>query len=212
GRETARQIRAVHPQSSSVIIMLSSSDRRPAPEELNACGISRYLTKPIKHNQLLGVLLKETGLDHFREGAADARPAFSDSPTPAPGEFRVLVAEDNSVNQKLMQRLLEKRGLQVDMVATGVEAVEAMKQKEYDLVLMDVQMPEMDGLEATRRIREMEAVTGKHTPIIALTAYAMKGDREKCLAAGMDGYLSKPIKPAQLENVLENLLRAKNTS
>jgi two-component system sensor histidine kinase/response regulator len=116
----------------------------------------------------------------------------------------VLLAEDNAVNQRLAVRLLEKRGHRVTVAANGREALDALQRESFDLVFMDVQMPEMDGLEATGAIREKEKRTGSHQAIIALTAHAMKGDREKCLAAGMDGYLTKPIRPQELEEILED--------
>src|SRR6266446_5157160 len=117
-------------------------------------------------------------------------------PVPERGAgLHILVAEDNAVNQRLVTRLLEKRGHMVTAVSTGKEALCTLAQKQCDLVLMDVQMPEMDGFEATAAIRTQEQGTGGRIPIIALTAHAMKEDREKCLAAGMDGYLTKPLKP-----------------
>src|SRR5208282_5000664 len=114
------------------------------------------------------------------------------------GDTRVLVAEDNIVNKKLMQKLLEKRGFIVEVVGTGREAVEALSGARFDLVFMDCQMPEMDGYEAASWIRRMEG-NSRRTPVIALTANAMKGDAEKCLEAGMDDYLSKPINLKELE-------------
>ena len=117
--------------------------------------------------------------------------------------LRVLVAEDNAVNQRLITRLLEKRGHQAKVAGNGREAVDALTKDVFDLVLMDVQMPEMDGLAATATIRERELVSGWHQPVIALTAHAMKGDQERCLAAGMDGYLTKPIRPEELDAILE---------
>ena len=122
--------------------------------------------------------------------------------------MRVLLAEDNIVNQRLATRLLEKRGHRVTVAANGREALEALERESYDLVLMDVQMPEMDGMEATANLREMEKLTGRHQPVVALTAHAMKGDQELCLAAGMDGYLTKPIRPQELDELLEKYKRA----
>ena len=115
------------------------------------------------------------------------------------------MAEDNVVNQKLARRLLEKSGFFVDIAANGIEAVESLERIDYDLILMDVQMPVMDGMEATALIREKETGTGQHIPIIALTANAMKGDREHCLRVGMDAYISKPIKPKELFAAIQSL-------
>jgi two-component system sensor histidine kinase/response regulator len=116
--------------------------------------------------------------------------------------LRILLVEDNRVNQKIAIRLLEKRGHLAVLAANGKEALDALAQASFDLVLMDVHMPDMDGIEATIAIREKEQSTGLHQPIIAMTALAMKGDRERCLAAGMDGYLAKPMDLQQLDQVL----------
>jgi CheY-like chemotaxis protein len=123
-------------------------------------------------------------------------------PVPPVRPLRVLVAEDSLVNQKLVVRLLEKQGQQAIVAANGREALELLERESIDLVLMDVQMPEMDGFQTTAAIRARERVGGGHVPIIALTAYAMKGDEERCLSAGMDGYVSKPIRPADLLRTL----------
>jgi len=126
-----------------------------------------------------------------------AKPVAGNLPgdTPAPARRKILLAEDNRVNQVVAVRLLERRGHQVTVAPTGVEALEALLREPFDLVLMDVQMPEMDGLAATAAVRLREAVTGGHLPIFAMTAHAMKGDAERCRNAGMDGYLSKPVLP-----------------
>lgn len=138
-----------------------------------------------------------------RYSLADAREA---------GEsLRVLVAEDNAVNQLFVTRMLEKRGHTVLVVNNGREVLAALKKDDYDLILMDVQMPEMDGIDATLAIRksEKERNNGSHQAIVALTAYAMKRDQERCEAAGMDGYLSKPIRPQELDRLLEGYVIAK---
>jgi CheY-like chemotaxis protein len=120
--------------------------------------------------------------------------------------LRVLLAEDNAVNRKVATTLLEKRGHHVVVTSNGKEALAALQKDSYDLVLMDVQMPEMDGFEATRTIRGLELGTALHQQIIALTAHAMIGDRERCLEAGMDGYLTKPLRPQELDQLLEGYL------
>jgi CheY-like chemotaxis protein len=121
------------------------------------------------------------------------------------GALRVLLAEDNLVNRQLVVRLLEKRGHRVDTAENGREACEAFHRQSYDVILMDVQMPEMTGIEATAAIREAERGTGQHIPIIAMTAHAMNGDRERFLTSGMDGYISKPILVKDLTDALEKI-------
>jgi CheY-like chemotaxis protein len=116
--------------------------------------------------------------------------------------LRILLAEDNLVNQRLATRMLEKRGHRVVVAGTGREALTALEKESYDLVLMDIQMPEMNGMEATARIREKEKLTGEHLTVVALTAHAMKGDQELCLAGGMDDYLAKPIRAPELDQIL----------
>jgi CheY-like chemotaxis protein len=128
------------------------------------------------------------------------------SPRERHRSLRILLAEDNPVNQKLAVRLLEKEGHTVVVADNGRLALEALKGGNVDLVIMDVQMPEMDGYEAAASIRKGEETTLDHVPILAMTAHAMKGDREKCLAAGMDGYVSKPIRPDDLRHAIEQLV------
>jgi CheY-like chemotaxis protein len=122
--------------------------------------------------------------------------------------LRILVAEDTLVNQLVADKMLQRIGHSVDCVDTGAEALARCQEKEYDLILMDLQMPEMDGFEATRRIREMEKKTGRHVIIVALTAHALEGDRAQCLGAGMDNYLSKPLHSRDLYALLEKLFPA----
>jgi len=152
---------------------------------------------------------------HFTVRLAPPSAALGPSAPPSSGlpersaegrSLRVLVADDNPVNQRLAVRLLEKQGHRVEVVDNGRQALEVSERADFDVALMDVQMPEMDGLEATRLIRRRERPTGAHLPIVAMTAYAMKGDREKCLAAGMDGYVSKPIRPHELDQAIQAAL------
>lgn len=136
----------------------------------------------------------------------DGRPL---SPPPSPRPLQVLLAEDNPINQRLMMKMLEKMGHQVTLVENGKAVVETVAREPFDVVLMDVQMPELDGLEATRQIRRREQVGGRHVPIVALTAHAMKGDRERCLEAGMDSYLAKPVRWTELRAAIASVLSGK---
>jgi CheY-like chemotaxis protein len=139
-----------------------------------------------------------------RVGAARMITPYSMQKEGGPDQgLHILLAEDNPVNQKLALRLLEKRGHRVEVAANGRQALSALEKGSYDLVLMDVQMPEMDGLEATTLLREREQLSGRHQAVVAMTALVMKGDRERCMAAGMDGYISKPIRPQELDEVLD---------
>jgi two-component system, sensor histidine kinase and response regulator len=156
--------------------------------------------KPVRQSELRDVISRILG-EKENDGPLITRYSLATARS-ALASLRILVAEDNAVNQKLVARLLEKRGHKVKVVANGREAVESLDQDSFDLVLMDMQMPEMDGFEATAELRKREKQTGHHTPIIALTAHAMKGDRERCLEAGMDGYLSKPIFAPELDELL----------
>ncbi len=195
GFTLAGKIQADPALNGATVLILTSAGQ---PEDVERCrqlGVRAYLTKPVRQSELLETILSTLGGSplHTRLASAGDAPA-------APGRrpLRILVAEDNAVNQKLAQHLLGKHGHAVVLANTGREAVEALEKQTFDLVLMDVQMPEMDGFEATAEIRRREAGTGRRIPIIAMTAHAMKGDRERCLEAGMDGYVSKPIQTRDL--------------
>jgi two-component system, sensor histidine kinase and response regulator len=165
--------------------------------------VSAYLLKPIRQSELREAVARVLGARE-QDGAIPLVTRFSLQDAREPDVYlRVLLVEDNLVNQRLAVRLLEKRGHRVAVAGTGREALLALEKDSYDLVLMDVQMPEMDGLEATAAIRQKEKGTGLHQAVVALTAHAMKGDREKCLAVGMDGYLTKPIRPQELDQLLQ---------
>jgi two-component system, sensor histidine kinase and response regulator len=145
-------------------------------------------------------------VDEPRAAHKDVVLTIREVPQASPQKLNILLAEDNAVNRVLAQKLLQKQGHTVTSVNNGIEAVQLWEQnqsRQFDIILMDVQMPEMDGLQAAARIRERELGTGAHIPIIAVTAHAMKGDRERCLAAGMDGYITKPINPAELAKVIQ---------
>jgi CheY-like chemotaxis protein/HPt (histidine-containing phosphotransfer) domain-containing protein len=163
------------------------------PEDVERCralGIRAYLTKPVKQSELLEAILVSLG-------QMTASGPLSEAPPPV-RRLHILLAEDSDINQRLAVRLLEKQGHQVTVAVNGREAVEAVRRGAFDLVLMDVQMPEMDGLTATAHIRGGEKGTGRRLPILAMTACAMKGDKERCLASGMDGYVAKPIQAQEL--------------
>jgi CheY-like chemotaxis protein len=192
--------------STAIIMMLTSAGHRGDAARCQELGVAAYLLKPIRQSELREAIAKVLGARE-QKGPIPliTRYCLGDALDPM-AVLRVLVAEDNAVNQRLAARLLEKRGHRVTMTANGREALEAIEKQTYDLVLMDVQMPEMDGFEATAAIREGEKQSGTRLPIIALTAHAMTGDRERCLAAGMDGYLSKPIATRELDDLLEKFL------
>ncbi len=195
GLEVAEVIHDHDLAEDSIVMFLSSADRTRPVEELEKLGIRRSLLKPLKINQLLRVLCAELDPAAVEAAAAAQEKRRHELQFPP---LRVLVVEDNLVNQKLATKLLENAGLVPVVVNNGREGVEASGAERYDLILMDLQMPVMGGLEAARQIRAREGITGGHVPIIALTANAMTGDRERCLEAGMDGYVSKPIRQEEL--------------
>ncbi len=216
----------------TAVLMLTSADRQGDAARCRDLGVAAYLVKPVKPaelNRAIAAALRDTCdvVAPARVKIAPPAPVVA----PATRALRVLVAEDNPVNQRVVVRLLEKFGHTVTVTADGKQALAALFGQEtgsrrqgtgnrkqetetrlspascslsplFDVVLMDVQMPEMDGFEATRSIREREAGTGHRTPVVAMTAHAMKGDRERCLAAGMDDYVSKPVQRAELVRVL----------
>jgi CheY-like chemotaxis protein len=196
-----------HPDlAGATVMMLSSACQRLDTRRCQELGLAAYLTKPVKQADLYRAILSALG-------SPDARPkATATSPPPqrTARALHVLLAEDNLVNQKLAVRLLEKQGHAVEVANNGKEAVKAYQRQPFDVVLMDVQMPEMDGFEATVAIRELERSSGGHIPILAMTAYAMKGDRERCLEVGMDGYVSKPIQPRELWETIDKLVESDN--
>jgi signal transduction histidine kinase/CheY-like chemotaxis protein len=198
--------------STATIMMLTSAGHRGDAMRCQELGVAAYLLKPIRQSELREAIARVLGARE-QEGAIPLITRFSLQDAREPGSsLKILLAEDNLVNQRLAVRLLEKRGHRVAVASNGREVLEALTKEVFDAIFMDVQMPEMDGLEATAAIREKEKGSGERQAIIALTAHAMKGDREKCLAGGMDGYLSKPIRPQELEDILERLLAARKES
>jgi CheY-like chemotaxis protein/HPt (histidine-containing phosphotransfer) domain-containing protein len=191
-----------------IIMMLTHSSLRSHPD-LKSIGVKATVTKPVRASDLLDSIKSALGLGESRQemGPEVLKPRMQFDKQ----ALRILVVEDTAFNQKFIQRLLNRWGHQSIIVENGIQAVETVTRQSFDLILMDVQMPKMDGFEATAEIRKLEARTGSHTPIIAMTAHAMKGDRERCLAAGMDNYISKPITSDALQNMIAELVPAATT-
>jgi two-component system, sensor histidine kinase and response regulator len=202
GFEVARRIRDEAPIAGATIMMLSSSGQYGDTARCRAAGIANHLTKPVDQRDLLTAIGHALSRDVGQRAALPASMLPTDLPE---RRLRLLLAEDNAVNQRLAATLLERRGHKVTIANNGREALDALAARSFDVVLMDVQMPEMGGFEATRVIRERERATGAHLPIIAMTAHAMKGDRERCLEAGMDEYLTKPLDSRQLCMLVEHM-------
>ncbi|MBU0729009.1 MAG: response regulator [Proteobacteria bacterium] len=181
------------------IIILSSIGERGEALLCTKLKVNGYLSKPVKQAELLDAILTVLGKSTASTPTMVTRHSLRED---AP-KFKILLVEDNKVNQKLAMMMLKKRGHTLQLAENGREALDALAENIFDLVLMDIQMPEMDGMTATRKIREDEKLTGQHIPIVAMTAHALKGDRERCLDAGMDDYVSKPIKPKELFMVIE---------
>jgi two-component system, sensor histidine kinase and response regulator len=202
-----QEIMQVAELRNTAIIMLTSSGQPGDARRCREMGLAAYLTKPISQPELFDAI--SLALSRTKK-----LPSAKVTEEPSSGNFgplRILLAEDNLVNQRLTALLLEKRGHHVTVASNGNHAIAALERAEFDVVLMDVQMPELNGLEATKTIRRKEMMgSGRHVPIIAMTAHAMKGDRDACLAAGMDGYLSKPIRASDLFKAVEDLLAGRD--
>ena len=202
GFQLAERINKDSRLKTATIIMLTSAGERGDASRCVNLGISAYLLKPIKQSELFYTVSRVLQGPQTSEGQSlITRHAIRESKR----RLRILLAEDNPVNQKVAAKMLERMGHTVSIAENGAEALGALGKQSFDLILMDIQMPEVDGFEATRSIREREIITGEHLPIVAMTAHAMKGDKERCLQAGMDGYLAKPINARQLFETVENL-------
>jgi CheY-like chemotaxis protein len=203
GFEAARQMRKL-PQAAPPIIMLRSIGNGDDAFHCRDAGIAAWLVKPVQAAELLDRIRAVIDAPAPQAPPSEARePEIPMQASP----LRVLVAEDNPVNRTVARRLLEKRGHSVRVAVNGRDALAAFDEEAFDVILMDVEMPEMDGFETTKLIRKRESVSGAHIPVVAMTAHAMKGDQEKCLAAGMDAYVSKPINPATLFEVIRKVTR-----
>ena len=203
GFDVAARMAARPEYAQTTVIMLTSAGRHDDVERCRELNIAAYLNKPISPTQLRNVISRLLGRDVAARGAAK-EPARGT--VPAHLRRRVLLAEDNIVNQRVAVGLLSKRGHVLTVVGTGKAALERLDREAFDVILMDVQMPEMGGLEATGIIRRREAGTGRHVWIVAMTAHTMQGDRDECLAAGMDTYIAKPVDPALLFAAVEHEL------
>ena len=198
--------------SSSTIMMLTSGGQRGDAQRCGELGIAAYLLKPVRQAELREAIARTlSAQENSAETAMITRYTLREH-AGANTMLKILLAEDNPINQKLATRLLEKRNHVVTVANNGKEALAALEQSSFDLVLMDMQMPEMDGFEATTLLRQREQGTGRHQQVVAMTAMAMNGDRERCLAAGMDGYLSKPIRPQELDEMLDGYVAGKESA
>ncbi len=209
GEQTARAIKSDPAMHHVKIIVLTSMGQRGDAVRLEALGCSGYLLKPVKQQMLFDAIVAALSRENEAKPGLITRHVLAEQRKTG---LRLLLAEDNAINQKLAVVLLQKAGYSVDAVETGVQALEKFKTSQYSAVLMDVQMPEMDGFESTHRIREWEQESRGHIPIIAMTAHAMQGDRERCLEAGMDDYVSKPLEPKVLFNTLDRWLQISSLS
>lgn len=202
GFALAECVRSTPLLKSVPIIMISSAARAEDARRCREVGIQRYLTKPVLQSELFDSILDTMGIrpaDAPETGVVESEPVIQP-------EYRILLVEDGLVNQRVAMGLLGREGHRVELARNGVEGVEAVEREAFDFVLMDLQMPEMDGAEATRRIRQFDDVEKKKIPIIAMTAAAMESDRQRCLDAGMDDYISKPIDPERLRNVIARVM------
>jgi len=211
GLTLIKRIRENPRLSAAIIIMLTSTGRPGDAQRCLELGAAAYLLKPIRQAELREAMAQVLVAKEPEKATRTIAPRPAEDAREPASVLRVLLAEDNAVNQRLAVRLLEKRGHHIVLAANGREALEAIEKESFDLVLMDVQMPEMDGFEATAALRQTEHASGAHLPVIALTAHAMKGDRERCLAAGMDGYLAKPINPEELDHLLHKFAPQRKT-
>jgi CheY-like chemotaxis protein len=203
GFDLAEEVRRSPEIAAPMVMMLTSDDYYSSVHRCNELDTAAHLLKPVRLFELLAALRQAVSPDSH-EGKAQVSEV-----KPASSQFRILLAEDNLVNQRLAVRMLERMGHRAVVALTGQEALNALRTEKFDLVLMDVQMPEMDGFAATREIRRSEQGRQKHIPVIAMTAHAMKGDRETCLEAGMDDYIAKPVNREELRQVIERVMKGK---
>jgi two-component system sensor histidine kinase/response regulator len=206
GFALAERIRRELGSFGSTVMMLTSAGRLGDAARCRELGVSGYLGKPVLQGELLEAICRILGNEPEERTLAPliTRHALRE----LKGRSRVLLAEDNAVNQTLAVRLLERRGFTVSVVCDGRAALQALEREDFDFILMDVEMPELDGFQVTAAIREKEKLAGGHIPVIAMTAHVLKGDQDRCLSAGMDGYVSKPIRTSELMAAIEKLTGA----
>jgi signal transduction histidine kinase/CheY-like chemotaxis protein len=206
GFQLVERIKSSPHRAQAAILMLTSDEQQRQIDQCRRLGVSSCLSKPVRRAELHTAILKAlNGKSTVQSENLPRTPngSFASQEVPDTPVMRILLAEDNAVNQRLACRILTKKGHEVVTAGNGMEALRALEKQMFDLILMDVQMPELDGLEAAAAIRDKEKGTNAHIPIVAMTAYAMKGDRERCLAAGMDGYIAKPIRADDLLKTVE---------
>ena len=223
GETLGKKIKQNPDLKNTILVLMTSMGERGDAKHFEEIGFSAYLTKPVKQSHLYDCLVTVAGIQKDKKEELPAKIVTRhDVVEDQKRGVRILLAEDNIINQKVALNILKKLGHFADVVANGKEAILSVERSPYDLVLMDCQMPELDGYAATRKIREMELKARESTPmasessglsprwkripIVALTAHAMKGDREKCMEAGMDDYLAKPVKPQELSDMLRKWL------
>jgi signal transduction histidine kinase/DNA-binding response OmpR family regulator/HPt (histidine-containing phosphotransfer) domain-containing protein len=202
GLEIAERLRAELGSSKQIIMLLSSPDPREEQSRCEQLGLGAWLIKPTKQSDLFNTIVAVLG-EHV--AVHEPHPSLLNEPAPSHLRRSILLAEDNPINQRVALGILGRRGHELTIADNGRKALETLATRRFDLMLMDVEMPELDGLATAAEIRRLEQSTGRHLPIIAMTAYAMKGDRERCLAAGMDDYIDKPLRPEKVFALIESI-------
>ena len=207
GFELVEQIKKKFSSSVPMLMMLTSADQSRDVRRCRELGVRAYILKPVRKSELLAACLAVLG-DATKRLSSES--ASATRPIAGPTGTRILLVEDNPVNQRVAARMMESQGHFVRIAGDGGEALSILSQEEFDLIFMDIQMPGIDGLNATRTIRDRERQTGGHVPIVAMTAHAMRGDEERCIEAGMDGYLSKPVSGKAIAQAIQKFARIPN--
>jgi two-component system, sensor histidine kinase and response regulator len=211
GFALAEQIKREPCLAGSTVMMLTSLGRQTGAGRCRELGLAHYLVKPVKQSELLRAVLAVLAARGQAVAPVKPPPSPVAGPTavaPTTRRLHVLLAEDNAVNRRIAVRFLEKQGHSVAVACDGKQALEALLRERFDLALLDIQMPELDGYEVAAALRAQEKGTGRRLPLVAVTAHAMEGDRERCLEAGMDGYVSKPIQFDQLAQAIAEVFPA----